>query len=135
MIAGLAKSDTIFNLVFFISITSVLLQGTTLPFVAGLLHVVLPGKTKKRRGIEYELTDTIKSEMQQILLPASSNVIGKKIVQLSVPSAVNIMALQRGDVYISPNGSTRLQANDKLFILAEDKNALQQLAQSLDIKL
>jgi cell volume regulation protein A len=135
MIAGLAKSDTIFNLVFFISITSVLLQGTTLPFVAGLLHVVLPGKTKKRRGIEYELTDTIKSEMQEILLPASSNVIGKKIVQLSVPSAVNIMAIQRGDIYISPNGSTRLQANDKLFILAEDKNALQQLAQSLDIKL
>jgi cell volume regulation protein A len=39
MIAGQPKSDIIFNLFFFISLTSVLLQGTTLSFVARLLHV------------------------------------------------------------------------------------------------
>lgn len=135
MIAGLSQADMIFNLVFFISITSVLLQGTTLSYVGRLLHVVLPATTKKKRGIEYGLTDNIKSEMQEIILPATSGAVGKKIVRLNIPSSVNIMAIQRGDIYISPNGSTRLQANDKLFILAEDKHALQQLANSLNIDL
>ncbi len=39
MIAGLEKAGMIFNLAFFISVSSVLLQGTTLPFVARLLKV------------------------------------------------------------------------------------------------
>ena len=47
MIAGLEKSEMIFNLVFFISITSVLAQGTTLAYVAKLLHVVTPAKAKR----------------------------------------------------------------------------------------
>ena len=49
MIAGLDKAGMIFNLVFFISITSVLLQGTTLPIMAKWLRVteqppIAPGK-------------------------------------------------------------------------------------------
>jgi cell volume regulation protein A len=48
LIAGIEKADTIFNLVFFISVSSVLLQGTTLGFVAKLLHLDVPSKTRRR---------------------------------------------------------------------------------------
>ena len=37
LMAGIGKAEIIFNLVFFISVTSVLLQGTTLAYVAKLL--------------------------------------------------------------------------------------------------
>ena len=134
MIAGLPKADMIFNLVFFISVTSVLLQGTTLSYVAKLLHVAVPANVKRRIGLDFELTDKIKSEMQEFTLPEGSKACGKKIVDLHLPSTITIMAIKRGDVFISPNGSTRLLANDYLYILAEDKQALEQLNKHIEVR-
>src|SRR4028118_2356478 len=68
LLAGIPKADLIFNLVFFISVTSVLLQGTTLAYVAKLLHVTVPPKAKRRTGFDFELVDKIKSEMRQVAL-------------------------------------------------------------------
>jgi cell volume regulation protein A len=133
LLAGIPKAELIFNLVFFISITSVLLQGTTLLYVARLLHVTVPAKAKRRIGLEFETTDKIRSEMKQILLPANSKAIGKKIVELMIPATTNILAIKRSNVHIAPTGSTRLFANDILFVLAEDKISLELLEQSLGI--
>jgi cell volume regulation protein A len=133
LLEGIPKADLIFNLVFFISVTSVLLQGTTLSFVAKLLNVSVPAKAKRRIGMDFELTDSIKTEMQEIVLTSRSTAIGKRIVELQLPGKINILAIKRGDVYIAPNGSTRLQENDILSILAEDKMSLELLTQSLGI--
>ena len=132
LLAGIPKAELIFNLVFFISITSVLLQGTTLSFVAKLLHVTIPPKTKRRVGLDFELTDTIKSEMKEIVLTANSASVGKRIVELAIPPTINILAIKREDVFLSPNGSTKLLANDILYVLAEDENSLVSLKHSLD---
>lgn len=132
LLAGIPKAELIFNLVFFISITSVLLQGTTLAYVAKLLHVTIPPKTKKRRGLDFELTDNIKSAMEEVVVDASSPVIGKRIVELAVPATINILAIKRADVFIAPNGATRLNAGDTLHVLAEDANALKALIGIID---
>lgn len=44
LIAGIDKAQMIFNIVFFISVTSVLIQGTTLSIVAKYLRLALPEK-------------------------------------------------------------------------------------------
>src|SRR5690606_16093940 len=46
LLAGIEKANMIFNIVFFISLTSVLIQGTTLSVVAKWLHVALHMKVK-----------------------------------------------------------------------------------------
>jgi potassium/hydrogen antiporter len=46
--AGVGKADTIFNLVFFISVTSILIQGTTIPFMAKRLKLSVPGHDMKQ---------------------------------------------------------------------------------------
>ena len=135
ILAGIPKADLIFNLVFFISVTSVLLQGTTLSWVAKLLHVSLPAKAKKRIGLDFELTDNIKSGMQEIILTKDSKAAGKSIVELGLPATIIILAIKRASVYIAPNGSTRLLPNDILFVLVEDKRSLELLGESLDIKI
>ena len=53
LIAGLEKADMIFNLVFFISVTSVLIQGTTLPLIAKWLKVVVPKNVKQFSTLNY----------------------------------------------------------------------------------
>jgi potassium/hydrogen antiporter len=134
LLAGIPKADLIFNLVFFISVTSVLFQGTTLAYVAKLLHVTLPPKAKRRVGLDFEATDKIKSEMQELILTKDAFAIGKRIVDLRIPATVNILAIRRSDVFIAPNGSTRLQENDILHVLAEDKYSLSLLGEALGIE-
>jgi cell volume regulation protein A len=129
LLAGLSKADLIFNLVFFISVTSVLLQGTTLSYVARLLHVTVPAKVKRRIGLDFETTDNLKSEMQQIVLGHGSQAEGRRIVELNIPATITILAVKRNNIYIAPNGSTKLMADDVLYVLAEDKKTLAQLEQ------
>lgn len=134
LMAGVSKADLIFNLVFFISVTSVLLQGTTLSYVAKLLHVTVPAKARRRIGLDFESTDSIKSEMQELILTQRSKAIGKRIVHLRIPATVNILAIKRGDVYIAPNGSTLLMENDIMYTLAEDEMALHALKDVLGLE-
>lgn len=133
LLAGFPKSELIFNLVFFISITSVLLQGTTLSYVAKLLHVTIPQKAKRRTGLDFELTDKIKTAMEEIRIPDDAPVIGKRIVELGIPATINILSIERAGVYIVPNGSTKLMGGDILHVLAEDENALELLSATLGI--
>jgi cell volume regulation protein A len=135
LLAGIPKAELIFNLVFFISVTSVLLQGTTLSYVARLLHVAVPAKVKRRTGFDFELNDNIKSEMQEIVLREGSKAVGKRIVELGIPITVNILVIKRGDVFITPNGSTKLMDNDILHVLVEDEDSLQLLVRSLDLEI
>ena len=62
LIAGVERANMIFNIVFFISVTSVLLQGTTLPLMAKWLHVSVPEKAKRRTPLDIELSDNVKTE-------------------------------------------------------------------------
>ena len=135
LLAGIEKAELIFNLVFFISVTSVLLQGTTLSYVAKLLHVALPAKVKRRVAFDFESGDNIKSEMQEIIVAEDSVAAGKRIVELQIPPTVNILAVKRGDMFIAPNGSTKLMPNDVLHVLAEDRQSIELLNHTLDIKL
>lgn len=133
LLAGIAKADLIFNLVFFISVTSVLLQGTTLSYVAKLLHVAVPSTVKKKIGFDFEAGDAIKSEMQEIIITESSKAVGKRIVELHIPSTVNILAIKRSNVFIAPNGLTKLLPGDILHVLAEDKFSLEELGNVLQV--
>ncbi|MEO8583664.1 MAG: potassium/proton antiporter [Flavitalea sp.] len=135
LLAGIPKASLIFNLVFFISITSVLLQGTTLAYVARLLHVTLPVKAKRRMGLDFESGEKEKKEMKSFILSPLSLSTGKKIVELSIPPTVNILAIYRNGVYVTPNGSTVLNENDKLYILAEDKHDLDVFKHALELDL
>lgn len=124
LLAHIPKADLIFNLVFFISVTSVLLQGTTLSFVAKLLHVSIPAGIRKRKDPDIEEDDKIRSAMHEMVLTDNVAVTGKRIVELGIPSTINIMTIRRKGIYIMPVGSTRLLAGDTLYILAEDEGAL-----------
>lgn len=124
LIAGIQKADIIFHLVFFISASSVLLQGSTLPLVARWLKVTVPKKAKKMTALDMELYDTIQSEFVEIILPGDSNAIGKAIVKLGLPKPSLIVLLVRDGKYIQPNGATILEEGDKLLVLANNKEIL-----------
>lgn len=134
LLAGAEKSQMIFNIVFFISLSSVMIQGTTLPLLAKLLHLTLPEKLKPRTITDIQLTDSIKSVFTEIYLPINCPVLGKKIVELGLPETTLISFIKRDNRYIIPNGSTELEAHDQLFLLTENKQVLKQVYETLGIR-
>ena len=131
LIAGAEKANMIFNIVFFISLTSVLLQGTTLSKIAAYLHLTLPVRLKQRTKFDLELSDSLKSLLTEVLIPESSPVVGKQIVQLALPKTTLISFIKRDERYLIPDGSTSLAAHDKLYILSENKDTLKGVFKSL----
>lgn len=133
LIAGIEKANLIFNIVFFISVTSVLIQGTTLSIIAKWLHVSLPEKVKQKSPLDIELSDSLKSVLVEINLPPESLANGKRIYELGFPRSTSIAIIQRNGKYITPSGSTVLEANDKLLVLAETKENLEKVYNCLDM--
>lgn len=134
LLAGAEQANMIFDIVFFVSITSVLIQGTTLPKVAGWLNLTLPEELKKRTKTDMELSDSIKSLLTEIQIPENSSVAGKQIVQLGLPKTTLISFILRGDKYITPSGSTIIEEKDKLFVLSENKDSLSDVFECLNMK-
>lgn len=131
LIAGIEKAEMIFNVVFFISVTSVLIQGTTLSIVAKWLHVALPEKAKPMGATDMLLTDQPKTLMEEINIQENSAVIGKKIVDLGFPKNAIITMIKRDDKYITPNGSTIINLNDSLIILYDKPEGIVAIKESL----
>jgi cell volume regulation protein A len=131
MIAGLDKSGMIFNLVFFISVSSVLLQGTTLSLIAKWPRVTEPPAAIEIKPAQAVLTD---NEMKEIILARESKALGKKIVDLRFPDTTYILTIKRGGAFIQPTGATRLQDGDRLLILSNSEQELQNVINKLSAK-
>lgn len=124
ILAGVEKASVIFNIVFFISFTSLLIQGTSLAKVAKWLDVVMPDVEKDKTlegepGIEMSLPEKVEIE-----LPAASELQGKRIMDIGFSPQTRIISINRNEQYIIPAGDTKLQPLDKLTILTTDKDVV-----------
>lgn len=133
LIAGIEKANMIFNIVFFISVTSVLIQGTTLSVIAKWLHVALPEKVKPKSSVELFLSDRAKTVMAEIEIPDDGFAVGKEIVELHFPKTSLIAVINRDGKFITPSGSTVIEANDVLIVIADNQQSISQVYESLDI--
>ncbi|SNS25623.1 potassium/proton antiporter, CPA1 family [Belliella buryatensis] len=133
LIAGIDKAHMIFNLVFFISLTSVLIQGTTLSVVANWFKVSLPEKAKPKSPIDYIMNEAPKTEMSEVVIPDGNEIIGRKILEIGFPKNAIIAMLRRNGEYITPKGSTEIQAWDQLLVLSENKDCLKKVYEVLHV--
>lgn len=133
LIAGVSKSDIMFNLVFFIVLTSVMLQATTLALVAGWLKLSVPEKLKRKSVLDIELSDDIRNELLEVEIPADSPIIGKSIVELQFPKTSLIVLINRKDKFITPNGATEIEANDKMMIMTDHEKEIDKINEILGI--
>ncbi|MFZ5973714.1 MAG: potassium/proton antiporter [Bacteroidota bacterium] len=121
LLAGVDKAGVIFNIVFFISLTSVIIQGTSLPVIARWLKVAMPEKLKPKTELEVMMNDELKSELFEIEIPEQAPVVGKRIVDVNFPVSINITMIRRGGKYLTPSGTTTIQAHDRMSVLVRSK--------------
>ncbi|MCC6165848.1 MAG: potassium/proton antiporter [Caldilineaceae bacterium] len=121
LLAGVPQADWIFNVVFFIVLTSVLLQGSTIPLVARWLHLDAPMRLRPRAPLEFEPSNSIQGEMVEIELPEGSPAVGKRLLELGLPPGALLVLVGRDNSFLVPSGGTVLHARDTLFVLAEPR--------------
>lgn len=132
LIAGIDKGDTIFHIVFFIVILSVLLQGTTLYPLAQWLQLEDFSQKKKKKPI-LEFSEDVKSELLELVLPKTASSIGKEIVELGFPKGALIVLIQRNKQYLTPKGDTKLEGGDHLMVMLDEKKQKKEVEESLGI--
>lgn len=117
-VAGIPQADTIFNVVFFVVIASVFIQGMSLPVVSKWLKQDAPFTNKTSYPIEFEKTEAIDAELNDVIVPFNSEAVGKKIGELKVPDKCLIVLVSRSGKFVIPSGSTVIEGGDVLLVLA-----------------
>nr|WP_321523140.1 potassium/proton antiporter [uncultured Macellibacteroides sp.] len=132
LIAGIENAGLIFNVVFFITILSLLIQGTSVTHVAKWLNLTDEPDRKDEFGIE--LPEEIKSAMSEIDITPEVLTHGNKLMQLKLPDHTLAVMVKRNGKFFIPKGNTELRENDKLLMISDNDEALLQSYQSLGIK-
>jgi potassium/hydrogen antiporter len=122
LLAGIPAAETIFNVVFFIVLTSVLVQGTSIPLVARWLGVDEPVRLRPRSPLEFEPTSGVSGDLVEIDLLPGSGAVGKQLVELGLPGGALFVLIGRGSSFVVPTGSTVLEAGDTILVLADDES-------------
>jgi cell volume regulation protein A len=110
-----------FNMVFFVVLTSVLVQGTSIPLVARWLGLDAPMVPQRVFPLEYNPVSGLKSGLQELAIPADSPAVGKSLVALRLPPEFLVVLIARGNEYLVPSGGTTLAAGDSLLVLADEE--------------
>ncbi len=119
LLAGIPQAETIFNLVFFIVITSALLHGTSIPFIARHLGVSAPMEEGSRLAMSLGDGCTPGNDLVELTVPLHSGVVRKQIVDIGLPPSTLIIMIEKEGKRFVPCGSTVLEEGDHLLILTD----------------
>lgn len=120
LVAGIDRAGIIFNLVFFVALSSLIIQGTTVSWFSNLLKVDDPTALPNP---EYSSTPGHLGDIVTVDVPEHCPVANKTIVELGIPhQRVLIIAVERNGEVIIPRGSTTFEPHDKISLIADDES-------------
>ena len=131
MSAEIPNARMIFNIVFFVTIVSLLVQGTTVSAMARWLGLV--GKSEEKEIFNVALPDEIKSAMSEIELTDEALSGGNKLMNLSLPDNTLVVMVKRREQYFVPKGHTHLQSGDRLLVISDNDEELRKSYESLGL--
>lgn len=119
VVAEIPGSHQIFNIVFFITLLSLIFQGMTISVGARMLHLDLP---QEKEGNEFgvELPEEIDSQLMDLTLTAEMLEKGNRLMDMDIPKGTLVMLVKRGNEFIIPNGQVELYVGDKLLFISEN---------------
>lgn len=124
----------IFNIVFFCTLVSLIVQGTSLSKVAIWLGLTeKPSELKKLKHFDIDISDEIKSVTTEIDITEQALVYGNRLMDMPMPEKTLVVLVKRDDKYFVPTGKTVLQKDDKLLIITDDQEALVETIRNMGV--
>ena len=120
VVAGLEGSTEIFNIVFFITLISLIVQGMTLSPAARWLKLSYE-EDPEVESFGLEIPDEM-GMLRDHTVSEQDLEHGETLRDLHLPHGIRVMMVKRGERFLVPHGSMELQPGDHLIIIMGDSD-------------
>jgi potassium/hydrogen antiporter len=117
VVAGVEDGDLLFNIVFFVVVTSTLVQGASFEPLARRLRLTTSEPALPRPLVESGLVRRLGGEVVAFRVREDDAAVGRRVNELGLPRAALVNVIVREGEAIPPRGSTEIQAGDELHLL------------------
>lgn len=121
VLAGVADARLIFNVVFLVTIISLVVQGTTVSGMACLLGLAYE---EKESSFDVSMHEDMKSALTEVEVNESMLRSGNTLKEITLPDNTLVMMVCRDGDYFVPQGSVELLQGDKLLVISDRSEEL-----------
>lgn len=132
LIARIEHASMFFNIVFFITLLSLLVQGTTVTQSARWLNLVKKPEWEDEFGID--LPEDIKSTLSEIKVTPELLAHGNMLMNLPLPDHTLAVMVKRDGHFFVPKGNTVFKENDRILMISDYDDALLKAYEELGVK-
>jgi len=132
LLAGVPEARLLFNIAFVVVVTSLLLQGSSVPFMARLFGVGLPPREEPR--VRPMLSDD-RLAVLEFRIGRRSPMLGTDLRTLLLPDGVRVVGVLRRDTVLHDEAAGVLALDDVVMLVAPDHEVdhLSDLFTSVDV--
>jgi cell volume regulation protein A len=131
MTNNIPNAEYIFNVVFFVTIVSLVVQGTTVSAMANWLNLSFE---EPESTFKLSLPDHIRSEFSEVEVNEDMLAVGETLKDIKLPGNTLVVMVCRESNYFVPKGYTKLNPGDKLLVVSDNNEELKKKAKDLGIK-
>ncbi|MBS6459356.1 MAG: potassium/proton antiporter [Alistipes sp.] len=122
LVAGIESAQTMFNVVFIVTIISLVVQGT---LVSGMANLLGMAYEEPESSFGDALQDRMKSDFSEVSVNEQMLASGNTLSHITLPENTLVIMVCRDGDYFVPKGQTELQVGDKLLVLSDRNEELQ----------
>ncbi|HZK16487.1 MAG TPA: cation:proton antiporter, partial [Solirubrobacterales bacterium] len=120
VVAGVAEANLIFNAVFFVVVTSTLIQGATVEPLAKWLRVTSTEPALPVPVADVGMVRELGGELISWRVREGDAACGLAIKELGLPREALVHLIVREGRAVAPRGSTRIEPRDELHLLVQE---------------
>lgn len=128
LLAGLDGAKLIFNVAFMVVLASLLFQGTSIPFVARMLHISMPEREEPVLRTQLRSQSGKQFELVEFEISARSAVLGTAPSGLTLPPETRIVGVQRAGAMLESAQVAQLEKAD-IVVLVTPTSAVDRLGE------
>ena len=121
VVAGVSAGDQLFAIVFFVVVTSTLIQGASFEPLAVRLGLTTEEPALPRRLLESGRIQRMGGDVIAYRLPPGAAAVGHRVRELDLPREALLNVIVRDGEAVPPRGSTELRDGDELHILVRSE--------------
>ena len=128
VMAGIDNAFMLFDIAFGVVVLSLILQGTTIPFMANLFKVRIPNNKDPKEENEVWVSDKASITLYEFEVQSGAFAIGRHPMDISrriSPDEISVFALVRGQQIVVVNEDTKLKFGDSVWYAMRGKHASQ----------
>ena len=132
ILAGVEQGQLLFNVVFFVTLISLVIQGITVSGMANLLGLAYE---EKEVLFKVGIPDSIKSNFTEIEINDAVIAGGNTLRDIDLPDNTLVVMVFRDGNYFVPRGNNELHIGDRLLVVSDkSKQEMEELYSTLGIK-